>query len=230
MRLRPRADRRIEDFGGSSAGRGRNRQVLAAAGIVLAVGLVVAVISILAVEYARQSERVDDLEAQNEGILSDHGAIGDQFAEQSKRFEQEARKLERSVRSAYARGYRAGRETASLPPSLRSLGGLAAVGFLVPRRVPANGERGLTIRREVDGYTVRWQRLAVFASRLEPLNNWTRQSLGELRKEKIGPHLVSRLIGPSGVIYAWRKGAVTYAVIAAPAEDSLARAMISSMR
>jgi hypothetical protein len=197
---------------------------------VLAVGIVVAVISILAIEYARQSERVDDLEAQNEGILSDHGAIGHQFAEQSKRFDQEARKLERAVRSAYARGYRAGRETASLPPSLRSLGGLAAAGVLVPRRVPAKGESGLTIRQEVDGYTVRWRRLAVFASRLEPLSNWTRQSLGELRREKIGPHRVSRLVGPAGVIYAWRKGGVTYAVIAAPAEDAVGRAIISSMR
>jgi hypothetical protein len=104
------------------------------------------------------------------------------------------------------------------------------VGFLIPRRVPERGEAKPTIRREVDGYIVRWRRLAVFASRLEPLSNWTRQSLGELRSEKIGPHRVSHLIGPAGVIYAWRKGAVTYAVIAAPAEDSLARAMISSMQ
>jgi len=231
MRPRPQADRRIQEFGSPTEVAGRRRQVFATLGLVLAVGLVVAVISILAVEYARQAERVDEVEAQNADILSDHGAIGNQFAEQSKRFEQEARKLERAVRSAYARGYRAGRETASLPPSLRSLGGLAAAGLLVPRRVPAaTGERGLTIRQEVDGYTVRWRRLAVFASRLEPLNNWTRQSLGELRREKLGPHRVSRVIGPAGVIYAWRKGAVTYAVIAAPAEDSAARAMIASMR
>ena len=230
MRLRPRAERRIIDLGEPSERSGRGRQVLATTGLVLAVGLVVGVIAILAVEYARQSERVDDLEAQNAGILSDHGVIGDKFANQSKRFEQEARKLERAMRSAYARGYRAGRETASLPLSLRSLGGLAASGLLVPRRVPANGERDLTLRREVDGYTVRWRRLALFASRLEPLSNWTRQSLGEPRTEKIGPHRVWRLIGPAGVVYAWRKGAVTYAVIAAPAEDSLARSMISSMR
>ena len=230
MRLRPRADRRIIDLGEPSEGSGRRRQVLATAALVLAVGLVVSVISILAVEYTKQSERVDDLEAQNARILGDHGVIGDQFAEQSKRFEQEARKLERAMRSAYARGYRAGRETASLPPSLRSLGRVAAAGLLVPRRVPANGERELAIRHEVDGYALRWRRLAVFASRLEPLSNWTRQSLGKPRSEKIGPHRVSRLIGPAGVIYAWRNGAVTYAVIAAPTEDSLARAMISSMR
>ena len=230
MRLRPRGDTYIKDLGRPSEVAGRRKQVLTTAGLVLAVGLVVGVISILAFEYARQSERVDDLEAQNAGILSDHGVIGNKFANQSKRFEQEARKLERAMRSAYARGYRAGRETASLPPSLRALGGLAAAGLLVPRRVPANGEGELTIRQEVDGYTLRWRRLAVFASRLEPLSNWTRQSLGELRTERIGPHRVSRLIGPAGVIYAWRKGAVTYAVIAAPAEDSLARSMISSMR
>lgn len=221
---------KIKGLAGPSDGSRRSVQVLSTAGIVLAVVLVVGVITLLAVEYARQSERVDDLEAQNETILSDHGTIGHQFAEQSKRFDQEARKLERAVRSAYARGYRAGQETASLPPSLRSLGGLAAAGLLVPRRVPANGAVKPTIRQELDGYTVRWRQLAVFASRLEPLNNWTRQSLGQLRGEKIGRHRVSRLVGPAGVIYAWRTEAVTYAVIAAPAEDSAARAVISSMR
>jgi hypothetical protein len=216
---------------GRPAGRSRRYvQVLSTAGIALAVGLVLSVIVLLAVMYDRQSERVDDLEAQNQSILSDHGVIGDRFAKQSKRFEEEARKLERAVRSAYARGYRAGRETASLPPSLRSLGGLAATGFLVPRRVPANAEDSPRIRQELDGYTVRWRDLVVFASRLEPLSNWTRQALGQLRSDKVGPHRVSRLIGPAGVIYAWRQGAVTYAVIAAPAEDSAARAVISSMR
>ena len=230
MRLRPRTDTKIQVLGEPSDGSRSNVQGLATAGIALALVLFVGVVALLAVEYARQSERVDDLEAQNESILSDHGAIGHQFTEQSKRFEQEARKLERAVRSAYARGYRAGRETANLPPSLRSLGGLAAAGLLVPRRVPANGAGEPTIRRELDGYTVRWRRLAVFASRLEPLNNWTRQSLGELRDEKIGSHRVSRLIGPAGVIYAWREEAVTYAVIAVPAADSAARAVITSMQ
>jgi nitrogen fixation-related uncharacterized protein len=205
-------------------------QVLSTVGIVVAVSLVVGVIALLSIEYARQSERVDDLEAQNKSILSDHGTIGHQFAEQSKRFEQEAKKLERAMRSAYARGYRAGQETASLPPSLRSLGGLAAAGFLVPRRVPANGAVKPTIRQELDGYTVRWRQLAVFASRLELLNNWTRQSLGKLQSERIGRHRVTRLVGPAGVIYAWRREAVTYAVIAAPAENVAARAVILSMR
>lgn len=200
----------------------------------LIVGVVAAVLlSILllfAVLYDRQSERVNELQTQNESILDDHHAIGQQFAKQSTRFEQEARKLERAVRAAYARGHRAGREAASLPPPLRSLGGLAAAGLLVPRRLPASNEGEPTIRRELDGYTVRWRRVALFASRLEPLSNWTRQSLGVLRGEKIGPHRVSRLIGPAGVIYAWRKRGVTYAVIAAPAEGSAARTMISSMR
>jgi hypothetical protein len=229
MRLRPRADK-IHGLGGVSDGSRRTVQVLSTAGIVLAVALVAGVIAVLAVEYARQSERVDDLEAQNQSIVSDHGAIGHQFAEQSKRFEEEARKLERAVRSAYARGYRAGQETGSLPPSLRSLGGLAAAGLLVPRRVPDNGTVKPTIRQELDGYTLRWPQLAVFASRLEPLSNWTRQSLGKLQSERLGKHRVARLVGPAGVIYAWRRGGVTYAVIAAPVEDSVARAVVSSMR
>jgi hypothetical protein len=39
-----------------------------------------------------------------------------------------ARKLEKAVQSAYGHGFRAGRETARLPPSLRTLGGHGAAG------------------------------------------------------------------------------------------------------
>jgi hypothetical protein len=207
-------------------GRGRLRG-LAVSGTAVAL---LAVLVLLAVAYARQSERVEDLQAQNEGILDDHHAIGQQFAEQSTRFTKEARKLEEAVQSAYSRGVRAGRETASLPPSIRPLGGHAAAGFLVPRRIPGGTDSDPRVQRNLDGYIVRWPRVALFASRLEPLSNWTRQALGERRRLRLGSHRVERLLGPSGVIYAWRESGVTYAVIATPPQESMAGTLIRSMR
>jgi len=200
------------------------------AGVALAVLLGAAVIITLTAAYMRQSERVDQLESQNAQIVSDHETIGQQFANQSQQFKLEAKKLEQAVQSAYARGFRAGRQTADLPPSLRALSGLAAAGLLVPRQAPRPIDGRPKLEKGLDGYVVRWPRLAVFASRLEPVTNWTRQALGDPTSEKIGPYRVSRVIGPGGVIYAWRRTGVTYAVIAAPSEELLARTLISSMR
>jgi hypothetical protein len=211
---------------GRIGGRGRLRG-LAVTGVAV---VLLAVLVLLAVAYVRQSERVDDLQSQNETILDDHHAIGQQFAKQSTRFTQEARKLEEAVQSAYSRGFRAGRETASLPPSIRLLGGHAAAGFLVPRGIPGGTASAPRVQRNLDGYIVRWPRLAVFASRLEPLSNWTRQALGERRRVRLGSHRVERLLGPSGVIYVWRESGVTYAVIATPTQESTARTLITSMR
>jgi nitrogen fixation-related uncharacterized protein len=200
---------------------------LAASGAAVAL---LAVLVLLALAYARQSEQVDDLQAQNESILDDHHTIGQQFAEQSTRFTKEARKLEATVRLAYTRGFRAGREAASLPRPLRSLGGHAAAGLLVPRRIPGGIGRDPRVQRNLDGYVARWPSLALFASRLEPLSNWTRQGLGERRRLPLGPHRVERLLGPSGVIFAFRESGVTYAVIAMPAQEPAARTLIASMR
>jgi nitrogen fixation-related uncharacterized protein len=225
----PASDVKFEYLGqrpGRAGGRGPLFW-LAASGVAVAV---LFLLGLLAVAYARQSERVDDLQAQNEDILDDHHAIGQQFSEQSKRFTKEARKLEEAVQSAYSRGFRAGRETARLPPSLRSLGGHAAVGLLIPRRIPGGTGSDLRVQRNVDGYIVRWPSLALFASRLEPLSNWSRQALGERRRLRLGPHRVERLLGPSGVIYAWRESGVTYAVIATPTQEPAARTLITSMR
>ena len=222
------SDVKIEYLGqrpGRMGGRGPLRS-LATSGMAVAL---LAVLVLLALAYARQSERVDDLRAQNESILDDHHAIGQQFAQQSTRFTKEARKLEKAVQSAYARGFRAGRDAASLPPSLRSLGGHAAAGLLVPRRVPGTAGDP-RVQRNLEGYIVRWPGLAVFASRLEPLSNWTRQALGEQRRLRLGPHHVERLLGPSGVIYAFRQSGVTYAVLATPTQEAVARSLITSMR
>jgi hypothetical protein len=230
MRRQPAsADVNVEYLGrspGPIGGRGGLLWLLAA-GVAMAVLL--AVLVLLIVAYTNQSERVDDLQAQNETILSDHHAIGKQFAEQSKRFTNEARKLEKAVQTAYGRGFRAGRETASLPRSLRALGGHAAVGFLVPRHIPSGGADP-RVQRNLDGYTVRWPRVALFASRLEPLTNWTRQALGERQRLRLGTHRVDRVLGPSGAIYAWRESGVTYAVIATATEEPQARTVIASMR
>jgi nitrogen fixation-related uncharacterized protein len=106
------ADVKIE-YLGQRPGRMRGRGPLlwlAASGVAMAL---LAILVLLAVAYARQSERVDDLQAQNESILDDHNAIGQQFAKQSTRFTKEARKLERrsSRRTAAASAQAARRRT-----------------------------------------------------------------------------------------------------------------------
>jgi len=213
---------------------GRWRRVLRVAAVVAVIALVVALALAAAIllvsAYARQSDRVEALEAQNQSILQDHHTIGARFAEQSKRFARESRRLEEAVQSSYGRGFRAGREAASLPAELRSLAGQAAAGLLVPRRVPEAAGTRRSVVSNLNGYTVRWEALALFASRLEPLTNWTRQALGERRRLQVGPQRVERLVGPSGVIYAWRKSGVTYAVIGTRTSEPLARALIASMR
>jgi hypothetical protein len=223
-------DVKIEYLGQRPGRMGRRGPLLWLAASAVALALLLAILVLLAVAYVRQSERVDDLQAQNESILDDHHAIGQQFAEQSTRFTKEARKLEETVQSAYARGFRAGRETASLPLSLRSLGGHAEAGLLIPRRIPGGTGGDPRVQRNLDGYIVRWPRLALFASRLEPLSNWTRQALGERRRLRLGPHRVERLLSPSGVVYAWRESDITYAVIATPTQEPAARTLITSMR
>jgi hypothetical protein len=218
---------KIQYLGQRPGRMGGRLRWLAAGGVAVAL---LAALVLLAVAYARQSDRVDDLQAQNARILGDHHAIGEQFAEQSTRFTKEARKLEEAVQSAYSRGFRAGRETAQLPASIRTLGGHAMAGFLVPRRIPSGTGGTQRIQRNLDGYTIRWPRIALFASRLEPLSNWTRQALGERRRLRLGSHRVERLLGPSGVIYAWRESGVTYAVIATSTQEAGAGTLITSMR
>ena len=219
------------EYRGERPGRFRGRwRVLWLLLLGLAVALLLALLVLLAVAYARQSERVEDLEAQNASILDDHHAIGELFAKQSERFDEEARRLESAVQSAYGSGFRAGREAASLPAGLRPLGGHAAGGFLVPRNVPEAAGGGARVEKGLNGYTVRWRRVGVFANRLEPLTNWTRQALGQRSRIQVGPYRVHRVLGPSGVIYAWRKDGVTYAAIAVPTLEPVLRSIVGSMR
>ena len=223
------ADVNIE-YLGQRPGPVRKRGALASlVAVGIAGAVLLALLVLLVAAYAKQSDRVDSLQAQNETILADHHAIGKQFTRQSKQFTEEALKLEKAVQSAYSRGFRAGRETADLPATLRSLGALGAAGFLVPRSVPSNSGKP-RVQRNLDGYIVRWPHLALFASRLEPLSNWTRQALGDRQRLVVGRHRVERLLGPSGVIYSWRETGVTYAVISTGSRDTEARTLIASMR
>jgi nitrogen fixation-related uncharacterized protein len=197
-----------------------------------ALAVLAGALALFGVAYVRQSARVDDLKDQNEQILGDHQAIGQKFAKQSERFEQQTRKLEAALRSSYKQGFAAGTRTLGLPPALRPLARYAAVGMLIPRRIPPELDpKEPDIRGAVDGYVIRWRGLALFASRTDPLRVWTRQALGGLiRPVTLGSHRVKRLTGPTGVIYAWRQGASTYALLALPQLEDAGREIVASMR
>ena len=205
----------------------RNWQIF---GLLAALALTLGAVALLGTAYAMQSGDVDDLKAQNERILGDHHAIGKQFTQQSKRLEEESQKLERAIRSSYGQGFLAGQQAARLPRGLRTLARYAAAGVLVPRRLPPDAGGRPRVERDLGGYTTRWPGLAVFASRIEPLSDWTRQALGTQQVVKLGPHRVQRFVGPTGVSFAWREQGITYAVIALPSRESPARVLISSMR
>jgi hypothetical protein len=200
------------------------------AGALFALAVMLGVLAIFGVAYAQQANRVDELEDQNESILGDHHAIGEAFAKQSKRFEAESKELEAAIRSSYGQGFAAGQEAARLPRELRSLARYAAAGVLVPRRIPSGVGSRARVQRDLASYSVRWGRLALFASRTEPFSNWTRQALGGVRRQQVGRYRVQRMTGPTGVIYAWRSNGATYAVIVLPAYESAARSLIASMQ
>lgn len=204
-------------------------RAVAVAGIALGAALLLGAFAVFALAYERQSDRIEELQDQNASILDDHHAIGAQVAEQSERFAEEARKLDEAIESSYGRGYLAGREAAMLPRALRQLAGLAASDMLVPRRTPDAAGGRPRVQSGLNGYTIRWRRVAVFASRDEPVSNWTRQALGQRVRMRVGAQRVQRLTGPGGAMFVWRTGGVTYAVIAAPSLEPAARALIVSM-
>jgi hypothetical protein len=220
------------------ARRRRGRRLLVGSALLVAAALVAAV-ALMAVAYAEQTEKVEALEDENAQILDDHGAIGKIFGEQAqefedqrKQFQTQARRLEAAVATAYRQGFAAGRRVDSLPAKLRPLARYVGAGLLVPRRLPSELDpRRVRLASHVDGYVIRWDRLAVFASQSDPLSVWTRQALaGVTRAVDVGRRRVTRLTGPSGTIYAWRSNDVTYAVVAFPSHDAAARAIIASMR
>jgi nitrogen fixation-related uncharacterized protein len=202
------------------------------AGLIAVFAVMVGVVALLALAYARQSEQVDDLEAQNGQILSQHKAIGATFAKQSEKFEQQSKKLESALRTAYDKGFVAGKRASSLPKALRPLARYAALGLLVPTRLPSDlAAKHPHITGDFAGYTLRWRGVTIFASRVDPLRIWTRQALGATpRSVTLGSHHVRRLIGPGGVIYAWREKGTTYGVLTLPGMEAAARLLIASMR
>jgi hypothetical protein len=202
------------------------------AGVIAVFAVMIGVFALLAVAYAQQSGQVDELESENDEILSQHRTIGATFAKQSLKFAQESKKLENALRTAYGQGFRAGQRASTLPVALRPLARYAAAGMLVPGRVPKGVEpKRPRIIVDVGGYTVRWRGLALFASRIDPLSVWTRQALGAIaRATTLGSHRVRRLTGPSGFIYAWREREATYAVLTLPRAEAAGRSLVASMR
>jgi nitrogen fixation-related uncharacterized protein len=212
--------------------RSMRRRRWRTAGLMAVFAVMVGAVAILALAYARQSGEVNDLEAQNGEILSQHKAIGATFAKQSEKFKQESRKLESALRTAYGKGFIAGKRASSLPKALRPLARYAALRILVPTRVPdVLAAMRPRITGDSAGYTLRWRGVTIFASRIDPLRVWTRQGLGAApRPARLGSHRVLRVVGPSGVIYAWREKGTTYGVLTLPHLEVAARSLIASMR
>ena len=199
-------------------------------GAILALAIMAGTLSLIAFAYIEQSDKVEALETQNQEILDDHHAIGQAFAQQTKKLASQTRRLDAVVRSSYGQGFAAGREAAQLPRAIRPLARHAAAGLAVPRRVPSALDSAPRIEADVDGYAIRWPGLALFASRTDPLTVWTRQALGGKQSRTLGNHRVRRLIGPSGVIYAWREDDATYALLALPRLEPVGEELVGSMK
>lgn len=212
--------------------RSERRRRWLTAGALLTVAAMAGTLSLIAFAYIQQSDEVEDLQAQNDAILGEHKVIGKAFAQQQKRLARQSKRLESALRSSYGQGFLAGQEAVRLPPALRSLARHAASGMSVPRRIPSTlSPRSPRIRAGIDGYEIRWSGLALFASRSDPLSVWTRQALaGPTSALTLGRHRVRRLIGPNGVIYAWRENGSTYGLIAMPRLESAGRALVGSTR
>jgi hypothetical protein len=200
-------------------------------GVLLAFAIMAGTLALIAFAYIEQSDKVEALETQNREILDDHHAIGQAFAEQTRKLARQSRKLDAVVRSSYGQGYAAGREASQLPQAIRPLARHAATGLSIPRRLPSALDSAPRIKADVDGYAVRWPGLALFASRTDPLSVWTRQTLGGVTESRtLGRHRVRRLIGPNGVIYAWREDDATYAMIALPRFERIGETLITTMK
>jgi hypothetical protein len=180
--------------------------------------------------YDKQSSKVDDLERTNEKIQMEHVAIGGLIKKQQKLFTSEIEQARARASRSFARGFSAARQAETLPAQLRPLARYAAVGLRVPRLLPAELRRGARIGRREDGYTLRWRAVSVFASSTDPLSVWTRQGWPGFRKRvKVGRRSVFRVLGPYGVMFAWRERGDTYAVLSYPQKESLARLLVTTM-
>jgi hypothetical protein len=210
--------------------RGRRGPWLVAGAFFL-LAVMTGTLSLLAFAYAKQSSRVEELQAQNQDILGQHVAIGAVFAEQSKKLRLQSRKLEGALRSSYVNGFRAGEEAARLPRPLRPLAQFAAAEILIPRRIPPQLSKTPRLETHLDGYALQWRGVGLFASTSDRLEVWTRQAVGGVvRTVQLGSHRVKRFVGPSGVIFAWRERGCTYGAISLPEREAATREVVRTMR
>lgn len=167
-----------------------------------------------------QSQRVENLEQTDKRILSEHGAIGEQFAEQTS----DLRGVLRVLRPASAR----------LPPRRSSLMRFEQRGFLVPKIFP----RGLALRRanitpHRDGYGIAWPRsVSLFASttRGQPLQLLIAQAGSANRRTiTVGRRRVVE-VRRSPLLFAWTTRGRRYTVLAPPRLRQAAVALVMAMR
>jgi hypothetical protein len=204
--------------------------------VLIAFGLVTLLLSagvlVTYFAYDRQATKVEDLEVTNQKIQMEHLAIGGLIQKQQKVFSKQITQARSSAAQQFTRGFRAGKRADNLPRSLRPLERYVSVGLRVPRTIPGNLRRSARIGRRKDGYTLRWTQVSLFASTREPLSIWTRQGWpGYRQRVRVGRRLVFRILGPYGVMFAWRERGDTYAVLSYPQQrwEAAARRLITSM-
>lgn len=204
--------------------------------VLIAFGLVTLLLSagvlVTYFAYDRQASKVEDLESSNQKIEMEHLAIGGLLQKQQKVYSKEIRQARSNAARQFVQGFRAGKRADNLPRALRSLEPYVARGLRVPRAVPGELRRAARIGTREDGYTLRWTQVSVFASTSEPLSVWTRQGWpGYKTRVRVGQRLVFRILGPYGVMFAWRERGDTYAVLSYPQQrwESAARRLITSM-
>jgi len=221
----PRNDERIVTVAAEpGAGRLLMLFTLGAVTLLLAAGGIVIYLA-----YDRQSYVVERLQEENQQIQSDHSAIGQKFAQQSKQVVAAIRRAE----SAYVRGFTDGTRGRRLPRRFAPLRPFRARGLLTPRAIPpALRSKRVRIRPYRGGYTLGWRgRPTVFASARVSLRTWTRRAWpGGRARVFVGGRRVLRLVGPTGIVYAWRERRGTYAVLSFPSSDAAARGLIAAMR
>jgi hypothetical protein len=204
--------------------------------VLIAFGLVTLLLSagvlVTYFAYDRQASKVNDLERTNEKIQMEHVAIGGLLQKQQKVYSREIRQARSRAARQFIEGFRAGKRAVNLPKALRMLEPYVARGLRVPRAVPGDLSSAARIGRRDDGYTLRWTQVSVFASTSEPLSVWTRQGWpGYKKRVRVGARSVFRILGPYGVMFAWRERGDTYAVLSYPQQrwELAARRLITSM-
>jgi len=217
---------------------GAQRPVVIVASVIfgLVILLLGAAIVVTYLAYDRQATRVDVLDERTRNVAAENREIAGAQAAIRSRFVAQSRSIDaaiRTARSSYDGGFADGRRAQRLPAQLAPIGRYVARGFLVPLELP------VMLRYETprigpqgDGYVLRWSNnMALFASKGEPLRVWTRQAWpGARRQVRIGARQVTRLVGPSGVVHAWREGGRTYAVQAPRRLEELSRGLVRAMR